>query len=108
VRVPVHGRFESDSGEALLAAALAGVGLALLPTFLAGEHIASGGLIPLLTDHRIPEFGLYVVRPPPASPPTRKISALTDILVERFGGEPYWDACYLHRQRAKTARAAAG
>jgi DNA-binding transcriptional LysR family regulator len=101
VRVPVHGRFESDSGEALLAAALAGVGIALLPTFLAGQHIASGKLVPLLREFTIPEFGLYVVRPPPASHTPRKIAALTDILVERFGGEPYWDACYIERQARK-------
>jgi DNA-binding transcriptional LysR family regulator len=103
VKVPVNGRFESDSGEAVLAAALAGVGIALLPTFLAGEHLASGKLVPLLREFVIPEFGLYVVRPPPASHAPRKIAALADILAERFGGEPYWDACYLQR-KAKAAK----
>jgi DNA-binding transcriptional LysR family regulator len=103
VKVPVQGRFESDSGEATLAAALAGVGVAILPTFLAGEHLASGKLAPLLRDFAIPQFGLYVVRPPPAGHTPRKISALIDILVERFGGEPYWDACYL-RRKAEAAR----
>jgi DNA-binding transcriptional LysR family regulator len=99
VSVPVQGRFETDSGEATLAAVLAGVGLALLPTFLVGEHIAAGKLVPLLQEFKVPEFGLYVVRPPPASHVSRKIRALTEILVERFGGEPYWDACYM-RNRA--------
>jgi DNA-binding transcriptional LysR family regulator len=103
VTVPVQGRFETDSGEATLAAVLAGVGLALLPTFLVGEHLAAGKLVPLLTEFKIPEIGLYVVRPPPASHVSRKIRALTEILVERFGGEPYWDACYIHRKNAKAA-----
>jgi DNA-binding transcriptional LysR family regulator len=100
VNISMRGRFESDSGEATVAAALAGVGLAFLPTFLAGEHLASGRLVALLTQHRIPEFGLYVVRPPPAAHMPRKIRVLTDILVEKFGGEPYWDACYQHCRRA--------
>lgn len=99
VNVAVHGRFESDSGEATLAAALAGVGISLLPTFLVGEHIASGALVRLLPEYRVPELGLYVVRPPPATHTPRKIRALTEILVEKFGGEPYWDACHAHRQQ---------
>ncbi len=98
-RINVHGRFESDSGEATLAGVLAGVGFALLPTFLAGEHIAAGRLQVLLPLFRIPEFGLYVVRPPPATHAPRKIRVLTEILIEKFGGEPYWDACYQHRKR---------
>ena len=100
--------FESDSGEALLAAVLAGVGLAMLPTFLAGEHLASGKLVAVLTGYRIPEFGLYLVRPPPAAHQPRKLRVLTDLLVERFGGEPYWDACYLHRKAQKEATATRG
>ncbi len=90
-----------------MSAVLAGVGLALLPTFLAGTHIATGNLVPLLLKYHIPEFGLYVVRPPPATHMPRKIRALTDILVEKFGGEPYWDACYQHRQQAAAQAAEA-
>ncbi len=53
----VHGRFESDSGEATLSAILAGVGLGMLPTFLAGEHIARGELTVLLQQYRIRNSG---------------------------------------------------
>jgi DNA-binding transcriptional LysR family regulator len=98
--ISVHGRFESDSGEATLRATLAGLGIAVLPTFLAGEHLGNGGLVALLPQYRIPEFGLYVVRPPPATHTPRTVRVLTDILVEKFGGEPYWDACYQHRRSA--------
>lgn len=96
--VPVHGRFESDSGAALLAACLAGLGIAILPTFLVGTQLGKGSLVSLLTDYTVPEFGMYVVRPPPASHMTRKVRVLTDLLMEKFGGEPYWDACYAHRR----------
>jgi hypothetical protein len=29
-----------------------------------------------------------------------KVRALTDLLIERFGGEPFWDACYARRVAA--------
>ncbi len=84
ISVHVHGRFKADNGEALAAAALAGLGIAALPDFLIKAHITAGALVPLLTDFPPPEAGLYVVRPPGDFPP-RKVRALIDILVERFG-----------------------
>jgi DNA-binding transcriptional LysR family regulator len=80
-----RGRFKADNGEALLAAALAGLGVAALPDFLTDSHVASGALTPVLTDHPPPEAGLFVVRPPGHFPP-RKVRVLTDILLEYFGG----------------------
>jgi DNA-binding transcriptional LysR family regulator len=80
-----RGRFKADNGEALLAAALAGLGVAALPDFLTESHVASGALTPVLTDYPPPEAGLFVVRPPGHFPP-RKVRVLTDILLEYFGG----------------------
>ncbi|KQV89778.1 LysR family transcriptional regulator [Rhizobacter sp. Root1221] len=84
VTVRPRGRFFADNGEALLAAALAGVGIAALPDFLTDPHIAAGALVPLLADYPVPEAGMFVVRPPGAFP-SRKIRVLIDILVEHFG-----------------------
>jgi len=85
---PIHrhprGRFKADNGEALLAAALAGLGVAGLPDFLIDPHVASGALVPVLTDYAPPDAGLYVVRPPGDQAP-RKVRVLTDILFEYFG-----------------------
>jgi DNA-binding transcriptional LysR family regulator len=81
-----QGRFKADNGQALVAAALAGLGIAMLPDFLIEEQIASGALVTLLPDYPMPEAGLYVVRPPGDHPP-RKVRVLTDLLVERFGSE---------------------
>ena len=80
-----HGRFKADNGEALLAAALAGLGVAALPNFLIEPHLMSGALVPVLINYPPPEAGLFVVRPPGQFPP-RKVRALTDILIEYFGG----------------------
>lgn len=79
-----RGRLTADNGEAILAAALAGVGVVGLPDFLTESHIAAGHLVPLLNDFQVPEAGMYVVRPAGAFP-SRKVRVLIDILVEHFG-----------------------
>jgi DNA-binding transcriptional LysR family regulator len=84
VLVHPRGRFKADNGVALLAAALAGLGVAALPDFLIEPHVASGALVPVLTRYPPPEAGLFIVRPPGDFPP-RKVQALADILIEFFG-----------------------
>ncbi|TCR70606.1 LysR family transcriptional regulator [Bosea sp. BK604] len=99
--VPVRpsGRLRSDSGETLMQWAIAGHGIVALPNFMASEAIRSGALQHLLWEFPMPEQGLFVVRPPGAYVPG-KVRVLIDLLVERFGGEPYWDDCQMAaRQR---------
>lgn len=86
ITIHPQGRFKADNGEALAAAAIAGLGIAALPDFVIEPHIAAGALLTVLADYPSPEAGLYVVRPPGASAP-RKVRALIDILVERFTPE---------------------
>ena len=80
-----RGRFKADNGQALTAAAVAGLGLAILPDFLTDEHIISGALVAVLSNYPVPGAGIFVVRPPGNHPP-RKVKLLTELLVERFGG----------------------
>ena len=89
-----------ETDPLLLEAAVAGLGVAMLPTFLVGPSIDKGEVLPLLLDFPAPPLGLYVVRPPPAAHMPAKVRALTDLLIERFGGEPFWDACYARRVAA--------
>ena len=84
VTVHPRGRFKADNGVAIAAAAVAGLGIAALPDFLVDAHLKSGALIALMTRYRFPEGGIYVVRAP-GQHPARKIRALTELLVERFG-----------------------
>ena len=58
--------------------------MAALPDFMIEPHVASGALVPVLTNYPPPDAGLYVVRPPGDLPP-RKVRVLTDILLEYFG-----------------------
>jgi DNA-binding transcriptional LysR family regulator len=94
ISVKPVGRFRSDNGEALLGAALAGLGITALPTFLVSTALEAGTLQQILPDYPMPEGGLYVVRPPGMHVPS-KVRVLIDTLVERFGGEPDWDGCQM-------------
>lgn len=84
VTVNPRGRFKADNAVALVAAAVAGVGIALVPNGVTEEYVASGALLTLMPHHPPPPAGIYVVRPP-AQYPTRKVRTLTDILTECFG-----------------------
>ncbi|WP_449255504.1 LysR family transcriptional regulator [Bosea sp. (in: a-proteobacteria)] len=92
VSVRPTARLRSDSGETLLEWAVAGLGLAVLPNFLASDAIRAGQVEHVLLDHPMPARGLFVVRPPGAFVPG-KVRVLIDLLVARFGAAPYWDPC---------------
>ena len=94
--VRIAGRFRSDNSESMLAAALAGVGIVGLPTFVLGDAIATGALVPLLPEFPITEEALFAVRPP--GPPPAKTRTFIDALTERFGPEPYWNPCSRHNE----------
>jgi DNA-binding transcriptional LysR family regulator len=87
-----RGRFTADSGPPQVAAVVAGLGIAMIPAFLAGPALKRGEIMMLLEDYEIPEAGLYVVRPPPGDPVPKKIKVLTDIMLEKFGRDD-WDGC---------------
>ncbi|MCB1369424.1 MAG: substrate binding domain-containing protein, partial [Rhodobacteraceae bacterium] len=87
-----RGRFTADSGAAELAGVVAGLGIAAMPSFLAGPAVRRGEIVTLLDDYEIPALGLYVLRPPPVEPVPHKIRVLTDIMLEHFGGDD-WDKC---------------
>ncbi len=91
--VRVEARFRADNGDLLAEAAAAGLGIVMLPTFIASDHIARGTLVPLLPEFPLPEAGLHAVMPP-ARAVTARIRALVDFLAARFGPEPSWDPCW--------------
>jgi len=91
-----EGRLRSDSSEAILQWAIAGLGMAAMPSFLVSDAINDGHLEAVLSDYEGPELGIFVVRPPGGYLPG-KVRVFIDALVERFGGEPDWDPCLLKR-----------
>lgn len=82
IAIRPQGRFKADNGVALVAAALAGIGVAVLPIDLIQEHLDSGALVEVMPRYPVPEHGIYVVRPP--GHPSRKIRVLTELLIECF------------------------
>ena len=85
VTVNPQGRFKADNGVAIAAAASAGLGIAMLPSGIITEQLASGALVPLLTRYPPPEFGVFVLRPP-GQHSSRKVRVLTELLIERLNG----------------------
>lgn len=81
------GRIKADNGVAITSAVIAGLGIAMLPDALIGEHLASGALVPVMTRYPPPELGIFVVRPP-GQHPSRKVRALTDLLIACFEHTP--------------------
>lgn len=90
IAVPVRGGMRADSDDILLTAALAGEGIVAMPTFMAGDDIAKGNLVPLLLDWQYPAATLMAVYP------TRrylsaKVRTFVEFMQKAFAGEPAWD-----------------
>lgn len=80
----------SNNGDVLVAAAMAGAGIALQPTFISGAAIRSGQLKVVLPDHEPEPMSLYAVyahRQLLAS----KVRCFVDFIDGYFGDPPYWD-----------------
>lgn len=88
--VQPSGRVQADNGEALLQMALGGLGIALLPDFLAAQPLRSGQLVAVLPNFKVPEEGVFVVRPP-ASYVSTPLKVVTDELVALFARGMPWD-----------------
>lgn len=88
--VNVAGRLHFSNGEACLDAALAGLGIAHVPTFIAGPSIREGRVRQLLREFESTPLGIHAVYPP-ARHLAIKVRTLVDYLAESFRGEPDWD-----------------
>jgi len=87
---PVTGRLDANSGDALLAAATGGLGIANLPTFIVDAAVRERTLDILLPAFRTPELGIYAVFPSNRYVPHR-VRALVEYLAQRIGHRPPWD-----------------
>ena len=92
-KVRVAGNFTANNSEAIREAALAGLGIALLPSFVVAADLRENRLRVVLDGYEVEGavandvYALYL--------PTRyvspKVRALVDFLVERFGPQPHRD-----------------
>ncbi|CAG4914347.1 LysR family transcriptional regulator [Paraburkholderia saeva] len=61
--IEVDGRLHVNNGELVRDAAVAGLGIALLPEFIVAEALRTGTLVTVLETFERPPFGLYAVYP---------------------------------------------
>ncbi|ASR08215.1 LysR family transcriptional regulator [Rhizobium leguminosarum bv. viciae] len=79
-----------NNGDMLRDAAIAGLGIALLPAFIAGPAIREGRLAEVDVGHR-PEAEFIYMAHPEGRNPSAKLRAIADHLKTSFGDPPYWD-----------------
>ena len=90
VRAKVQGPLLANNGDVLCGAALGGMGISRLPTFIVGQHLREGRLETVLPGFPLPEQGIHAVYPHSRNLSV-KVRVFVDFLAERFGPEPYWD-----------------
>jgi DNA-binding transcriptional LysR family regulator len=86
----VQGRFESNQGELLRDAVVAGLGIALHSVWHVHEQLRDGRLQVLLPDYPIAATGIHAVMPQRRLVPPR-VRAFVDFLAERLGEHPPWE-----------------
>ncbi|MGD0562497.1 MAG: LysR family transcriptional regulator [Roseiarcus sp.] len=88
--VEVKGRLSANNGDALRAAALQGLGIVNLPTFIVGGDLQAGALVTALDEFISQDMAMSAVYPHSRhlSP---KVRAFVDFLADCFGPRPYWD-----------------
>jgi len=88
--IPVRGPLRSNNLSVLLEAALAGMGLAILPWYVAHGAVRDGRVTSLLTEYALPVQEMHAVFPSPKLVPS-KVSSFIAFLQERFTPE-WWSA----------------
>ncbi len=89
--VKVSGCLRANNVDALRAAALAGRGVLLSPTFIVSDDLRAGRLQAVLTDFVETDRSIYAVYPSRRNL-SAKVRVFVDFLTECYGPKPPWDA----------------
>jgi len=89
-RVAVSTSLQTNNGDTVRAAALAGLGIIWQPTFLIGDDLRRGRLVRLLPGYRMSEIDVLAVYPSRRYVSAR-VRVMVDFLVEAFRGPSPWD-----------------
>jgi DNA-binding transcriptional LysR family regulator len=85
-RVTVSGPLHANNGDILAQAAVAGMGIALLPSFIVERAVAAGRLVPVLCDWQAPAISINAVYPSARRVPL-KTRAFIDFLIAELASE---------------------
>lgn len=89
-RVRVSGPLLTNNGGAICTAAENGLGIALLPTFIAGQALRKGKLERVLAGYDCPQLGIYAVYASNRHL-SAKVRAFIEFLENEFSDQPCWD-----------------
>lgn len=89
VSVAMHGRIVANNGEAMRDMAIAGLGLVLLPMFIAADALRNGTLISVLPQVKPLPYRIHAVYPPTRHV-SAKVRAFIDHLARHIGEPPIW------------------
>lgn len=87
---PVGGRLQANHGEALLDAAIRGLGITRAPTFMTEQSVREGRLEILLRKFPAPTLGIYAIFPSNRYVPHR-VRTLVEFIAQRIGPNSSWD-----------------
>ena len=88
--VRISGRMQANNGDVLRRVAVAGHGVALLPSFIIWEDVRAGRLVPALEGHEPSPLGIYAVYPH-SRHLSAKVRAFVDYLAGQYGERAYWE-----------------
>jgi len=81
--VEISSAMDSNEGQVIVSAGLAGLGIVIQPLFIIHEEIVAGRLVPVLVDWALPPLTINIAYQSRRHLPA-KIRVFTDYLVERF------------------------
>lgn len=84
LRVPVKGRLRANNGELASMAAIEGLGIILLPTFIVGEALCAKKLVTILDAYAPPPLNIYAVYPQHRQS-SLAVKVFSDFLRSAFG-----------------------
>lgn len=90
ILLSVRSRIVTNNGESMRDAAIAGLGITILPIFIVAKALANGQLINVLPHAHPVADTIYAVYPRNRHLP-KKVRAVIDHLVAAFSGNPPWE-----------------
>lgn len=81
VRVPISARLKTNNLSALVAAAVSGLGVAVLPRYVAASALRAGALVPVLSGYSVPGQEMSAVFPSPRLVPPKVMAFVRHLQV---------------------------
>ena len=90
ITVKVSGNLQTNTADPLRLAAIHGLGLVVLPTYIVGQDLSKKRLEAVLQDYDLPPMDIYAVYPHRRHL-SAKVRTFLDFLAERLHPVPYWE-----------------